>query len=155
MMTRKSQTLVDSVNMAPKRASSLDTQLRDKVSSVFDQAQTSTANHRKNCIILYKCQADATLTAQRGGKAIINNKDRFSDTFLDLVNRLLTIKKGTPNATRVVLFIIAYVKFSLQKGRVFVLFIISDKETYITSRSRLCAHARPFSPPCRPATSDR
>lgn len=159
-MTSKSQALVKSVHMTPKGTFALDPQLRDKVSSVFDQAQTTTANHRKNCTILYKCQLDATLTAQRGRKAKTtinsnNNKDLFSDTFLDLVNRVLTIKKGTPNATRVVLFIIAYVKFALQKGRVSVLFIIMDKETQITSLSRLWAHARAFSPPCLPATSAR
>ncbi|KAJ3557242.1 hypothetical protein NM688_g1572 [Phlebia brevispora] len=100
--------------MAPK-AKSWDN-LRDKVRSIFDQVQTSTANHKKNCVTLYKLHVEATSASQnlKEGK-LPHGEDVFDNIFLDMVSRVLTVKKGSQNANRVVLFIVVYVKFILDK----------------------------------------
>lgn len=109
--------------MAPSGSLTKHDDMRAKISSVFDQVQLSTANHRKNCVALYQYQLGSSrgLHRSRKDKTAIDVHDLFCGTFIEMVDRLLTVKKGTPNATRVVQFITVYVQFALQKGNIYTL----------------------------------
>ena len=112
--------------MAPSRPLTKLDVMRANISSIFDQVQLSTANHRKNCVALYQCQLGTSRGVHRSRKdnLAIDAHDLFCGTFIEMVDRLLTVKKGTPNATRVVQFITAYVQFALQKGSIYAFTII-------------------------------
>jgi condensin complex subunit 3 len=106
--------------MAPRPSDSATLEsLSYKVSEIFDQVQYSTANHRKNCITLHKLHARAasiTPAVNDGKHSIITGEDCFGDAFLDMVNRILIVKKGPAAADRIVKFIGGYVKYMNEKG---------------------------------------
>lgn len=106
--------------MAP-RAFDLDA-LGTTIPAIFDQVQSSAATHKKNCIALYKLQtasAGVLETISKGKKAeeirLIGEKT-FTDIFVDMVNRVLVVKKGVPTADRIVKFVGSYVKFIGEKS---------------------------------------
>lgn len=86
---------------------------------IFDQAQNAIANHRKNCTALYKIHVQAASitgdarntsgTGRRSGERV------FGEVFLDMISRVLGIKKGA-NVEKVVKFVGSYVKFVTEKG---------------------------------------
>lgn len=83
------------------------------LSKVFDQAQNSTANHQKNFIALYKLQistAEFTEPGRNGNDDRLTGEHTFGDMFLDMVNRVLSVKKGVAPADRIVKFVAGYVK---------------------------------------------
>ncbi|KIM86130.1 hypothetical protein PILCRDRAFT_816668 [Piloderma croceum F 1598] len=89
-----------------------------RVSEIFDQAQSSAANHRKNCITLHNLHARAasiTQVVNDGDHSIIAGENCFGDAFLDMVNRILIVKKGPAVADRIVKFIGGYVKYMNEK----------------------------------------
>ena len=105
-------------NMAPKSSTFLH-DLPDKVATTFDQAQTSVASHRKNCVALYKLHVQAAGVTElvKSGKATkLVGERAFGDAFIDMITRVLVIKKGPAAADRVVRFIGTYVKFMNEKG---------------------------------------
>lgn len=91
--------------------------LHEIVSVRFEEVQTSLANHRKNCVALYKTHVQAGKITQpkKNGEAKLLGEIAFGDVFIDMVNRVLVIKKG-PCADRVVKFVGSYVKFVNDKG---------------------------------------
>ncbi|KII87912.1 hypothetical protein PLICRDRAFT_112070 [Plicaturopsis crispa FD-325 SS-3] len=96
----------------------LDT-LQDAIGSIFDQAQVSVANHRKNCVALYKLHTRAntvTKTIKNGASVKLVGEKAFGDAYLDMISRILPVKKGPAAADRVVKFIGAYMKFMNEKG---------------------------------------
>ncbi|KAG6815820.1 hypothetical protein H0H87_011119 [Tephrocybe sp. NHM501043] len=104
--------------MVARPLDSLDT-LAEAVAVIFDQAQLSLANHRKNCVALYKLhhQAAAVTQKAKNGRDIKYVGERkFGDAFLGLVNRVLVVKKGPAAADRVIRFIGSYVKFVNEKA---------------------------------------
>ena len=104
--------------MAPKSTTFLH-DLPEKVATIFDQAQTSMASHRKNCVALYKLhvQAGGVTEVVKNGKATkLVGERAFGDAFIDMITRVLVIKKGPAAADRVVRFIGTYVKFTNEKG---------------------------------------
>ena len=106
--------------MVPRASDSavLDS-ISHSVSGIFDQAQNSAANHRKNCITLHKLHiraASITQAANHGESLKLTGERCFGDAFLDMVNRILTIKKGPAVADRTVKFIWGYVKYMNEKG---------------------------------------
>ncbi|EIW69906.1 hypothetical protein TREMEDRAFT_30304 [Tremella mesenterica DSM 1558] len=84
---------------------------------IFDQAQHTTANHRKNLVALRKIQdACATITeASPKGIKLVGEK-AFNGSFIDMVNRVLPVKKGVAVADRVVKFVAQYVAYATEQG---------------------------------------
>lgn len=104
--------------MAPKPTLNLE-DLRDSIVNIFDQAQVSLANHKKNCVALYKLHTTAaaiTQPAKKGNGLRLVGEKTFQDVFIDMVNRVLVMKKGPSNADRIVKYIGSYVKFMNEKG---------------------------------------
>lgn len=93
--------------------------LHESIANIFDQAQVSLANHKKNCVALYKLHTKATAVTQPGkngnGLELIGEK-AFQDVFIDMVNRVLVVKKGPANADRIVKYVGSYVEFMNEKG---------------------------------------
>ncbi|KAF7357433.1 hypothetical protein MSAN_01339300 [Mycena sanguinolenta] len=75
------------------------------VAAIFDQAQTSIANHRKNCVALYKLHVKK------------NDQSDFIAAFLDMLSRVLVIKKGPPPVDRILKFAAQYVRFVNEKAQ--------------------------------------
>jgi condensin complex subunit 3 len=93
--------------------------LRESIAAIFDQVQLTLANHRKNCVALYKLhQQAATITQPSRKDSVIKlaGEKAFDDVFVDMVNRVLVVKKGPATADRVVKFVGSYVKFMNEKG---------------------------------------
>jgi condensin complex subunit 3 len=88
-------------------------------SKIFDQVQISVANHRKNSVALHKLHRSALQHAKKQGDASLQLKGerRFNGIFVDLVARILVLKKGVLPADRAVKFIGAYVTYIAEKGK--------------------------------------
>ncbi|KAF7354796.1 Chromosome condensation complex protein [Mycena sanguinolenta] len=82
----------------------------EKVARIFDQAQTSTANHQKNFVALHKLHSEAACTKKLAGEC------DFEDIFLGMVARVIPAKKGVATADRVIKFIGGYVKYLNEKA---------------------------------------
>lgn len=92
----------------------------DAIPPIFMQCQNSVASHRKNVIALAKIHAatsDIWEEVPPRGIRLIGEK-AFNDRFLDMLNRVLPIKKGVPNADRIVKFIGAFILHISQKGSI-------------------------------------
>ncbi|THH04392.1 hypothetical protein EW145_g5551 [Phellinidium pouzarii] len=107
--------------MAPKDQFDLNS-LAAAIPTVFDQAQSSLATHKKNSVALFKLQsASATVVEaidkgkRKGSETKLVGEKAFSDVFMDMVNRVLVVKKSTPAADRIVKFVSNYVKFLIDK----------------------------------------
>ncbi|KAG7094853.1 hypothetical protein E1B28_005661 [Marasmius oreades] len=98
--------------MAPRQDISIE-DISPQVASKFDEAQSSIANHRKNCVALYKLHVQASRIIKPGKKekpVEFVGEVTFQNVFIDMVNRVLDVKKGA-FADRIVKFIGSYVKF--------------------------------------------
>lgn len=105
-------------HMAPKPTLNLE-DLYDSIANIFDQAQVSLANHKKNCVALYKLHTKAaaiTQPAKKGNGLRLVGEKAFQDVFVDMVNRVLVVKKGPANADRIVKYVGSYVMFMNEKG---------------------------------------
>ncbi|KAI5887283.1 uncharacterized protein SCHCODRAFT_060997 [Schizophyllum commune H4-8] len=81
--------------------------LQGLMSSIFDQAQNTVANHKKNCVQLHKLHeqvAKVTEQAKNGQAVKLVGERAFTDAFIDMASRVVEIKKGPPAAERVVKF---------------------------------------------------
>jgi condensin complex subunit 3 len=104
--------------MAPKPTLNLE-DLYESIANIFDQAQVSLANHKKNCVALYKLHTKAATISQpakKGNGLRLVGEKAFQDVFIDMVNRVLIVKKGPANADRIVKYVGSYVKFMNEKG---------------------------------------
>lgn len=91
----------------------------DALPKIFDQVQTTTANHQKNVVALHKVHVDAAAFTEsiHGGRSIKLTGERlFEDTFIDLLCRVIVVKKGVSQADRIVKFIGAYAHYLNMKG---------------------------------------
>jgi condensin complex subunit 3 len=88
------------------------------LAAIFTQAQTSLANHRKNCVNLYKIHVQAAGDVRHNSKVTVKlvGEDEFARSFLDMVSRALVVKKGVASADRIIKFVGAYVKYINEKG---------------------------------------
>ncbi|KAK8850500.1 hypothetical protein IAR55_004418 [Kwoniella newhampshirensis] len=83
---------------------------------IFDQVQQTTANHRKNIASLRKIQdqcSSITESSSKGTKLV--GEKAFNGLFVDMVNRVLPVKKGVSVADRVVKFVASYVVYSTEQ----------------------------------------
>ena len=104
--------------MAPTPKKVLDN-LHEGIGEVFEQVQVSLANHKKNCVALYKVHTRAAeVVHERKGSVQFVGEEAFQDVFIDMASRVLEVKKGNgaAGAERVVKFIGAFVKFMNEKG---------------------------------------
>ncbi|RXW17080.1 hypothetical protein EST38_g8776 [Candolleomyces aberdarensis] len=98
----------------------LDT-VHEAIATIFDQVQTSLANHKKNCVALYKLHLRAAEVAQptkkKNGTTTTKfvGERAFADAFLHLLNRVLDMKKGPAAADRIVKFVGSYVQYLNEK----------------------------------------
>ncbi|KAF9461702.1 chromosome condensation complex protein [Collybia nuda] len=86
---------------------------------ILDQAQTSTANHQKNLVALYKVQTEAaeyTEAIRRGKEVRLVGERIFEEAILSMLMLVLPMKKGTLPADRIIKFISGYIKFVHEKG---------------------------------------
>lgn len=108
--------------MAPSSKSKADNVLDDlheSVASIFEQAQSSLANHKKNCVALYKIQtkaAEVTQQIKNGAAEKLVGEKAFQDVFINMVARVLVVKKGPATADRIVKYVGSFVKFMNEKG---------------------------------------
>ncbi|KAI5983442.1 hypothetical protein EDC04DRAFT_3008794, partial [Pisolithus marmoratus] len=104
----------------PARTNPLAEVLSVSVPKIFDQAQNTTANHQKNVVALHKIHLDAAAFTEsvHNGKAIkLTGERNFEDAFIDMVCRVLVVKKGVSQAERIVKFVGTYTKYLNEKGR--------------------------------------
>ncbi|WVO20456.1 uncharacterized protein IAS62_001753 [Cryptococcus decagattii] len=80
---------------------------------IFDQAQQTTANHRKNIVYLRKIheQCAAIVEEISNDRIKLTGEKAFNSLFFDMVNRVLTVKKGVAVADRIVKFVANYVSY--------------------------------------------
>ncbi|KAJ6624265.1 nuclear condensing complex subunit [Mycena sp. CBHHK59/15] len=104
--------------MAPRLESELEP-LNASVASIFDQAQNSVANHKKNCVALYKIHAKVSAPAgSKSNKASVEEGQlAFTEVFLDMLSRVLAVKKGPATADRIVKFVAQYVRYLNEKAQ--------------------------------------
>lgn len=105
--------------MAPRRASVsyLTDTLPSAIAPIFDQAQNTTANHRKNIAQLRKIHetcADVTEETPKGIRLV--GERAFNNAFVGMVNRVLPVKKGVAVADRIVKFVASYVAYTTENG---------------------------------------
>ena len=93
--------------------------LPESIPRIFEQAQTSTANHQKNFVALNKLHNEAALVTETSGsgkKEQFTGEVAFEDLFINMVIRILPLKKGATVVDRIVKFVAGYVKFINEKG---------------------------------------
>lgn len=86
---------------------------------IFDQVQVTTANHQKNFVALSKIHnaaAQVTETVKNGVDVQLSGEKAFEDVFIEMIIRILPVKKGASVVDRVVKFVAGYVKFIVEKG---------------------------------------
>jgi condensin complex subunit 3 len=87
---------------------------------IFEQVQHTTANHRKNIVALRKiheaCASIVEPSTKKGGGIRVVGEKAFNALFIEMVNRVLPVKKGVAVADRVVKFVASYVAYSTEQG---------------------------------------
>lgn len=91
------------------------------IATVFEQVQLSLANHKKNCVALYKIHTRAAEIVEKGRKGegvTFVGEHAFQDVCLDMVSRVLEVKKGNgaTGTERVVKFLGTFVRYMNEKG---------------------------------------
>jgi condensin complex subunit 3 len=107
---------------APTTTTSTLDSLTISIPKAFDQAQSSTANHQKNFVALHKLHTDAakhTESVDNGNAIKLIGERAFEDVFVEMVSRVLSVKKGASQADRIVRFVGGYTKFINEKGGYF------------------------------------
>lgn len=85
---------------------------------IFDQVQHTTANHRKNIVNLRNIQESCSTLIEKTNKGVKLVGDKaFNTAFIDMVNRVLPVKKGVAVADRVVKFVAQYVAYTTEQGQ--------------------------------------
>ncbi|KAI5451535.1 chromosome condensation complex Condensin, subunit G [Naganishia albida] len=84
------------------------------IPTIFSQAQSSISNHKKNIVALRKIQEKCSLvTDDKTGKLV--GEKVFNNAFIDMVNRVLSVKKGVSVADRVVQFVGKFVAYTVDQ----------------------------------------
>lgn len=89
------------------------------ISKIFDQVQTSTSNHRKNHVALYKLHIELAAikkSIKNGTQESLIGETLFRKIVHDLLTRTFPHKKGVVCADRVIKFVGSYVRFINERG---------------------------------------
>jgi condensin complex subunit 3 len=122
-------------------AESVQEQVLTVVPRILDQAQISVANHQKNLVALYKLQTEAAQYTEsvrrgRGNGVKLVGERIFEQAVLQMLTRVLPVKKGATQADRVIKFVGGYIKFVNEKGGCFYDDICVWDLMYISSGGR-------------------
>jgi len=98
------------------KSKSTPTEVAQAVGHIFEQAQLSTANHRKNFVTLSKLHLEAATQIDHGSSKI-GPEDAFELLLLDMIMRVIPLKKGTPVVERTIKFCSGYLKFISQESQ--------------------------------------
>ncbi|WFD18733.1 chromosome condensation complex Condensin, subunit G [Malassezia caprae] len=82
----------------------------------FQDAQHSVANHRKNCVSLFRLHsqcAQATESTPRGTRLV--GEKVFNECFFDCLHRILPLKKGFKGAERIGRFVATYAAYAIEQ----------------------------------------
>ncbi|KIM46792.1 hypothetical protein M413DRAFT_23143 [Hebeloma cylindrosporum] len=107
--------------MAPSKPDRVLDELYESVANIFEQAQASLANHKKNSVALYKILVQAAEVTQpsssskNGSGVKLVGEKAFQDVIVDMLSRVLVVKKGPANADRIVKYVGGFVKFMNEK----------------------------------------
>ncbi|KAF9225668.1 hypothetical protein BS17DRAFT_777480 [Gyrodon lividus] len=104
--------------MIPPRTTSVGETISTNLCKIFDQAQNTTANHQKNIIALHKIHAEAaavTESAHNGKSIKLTGERLFEDILIDLLCRVIIVKKGVSQADRIIKFVGAYTRYMNEK----------------------------------------
>ena len=107
------------ISNMPAPATSLRDTVETTLPKIFDQAQSSIANHQKNCVALYKLHLKASELRQSSssgnGEKLVGERF-FEETICDMMSRVLLVKKGQAVADRIAKFLGAYIKVLVEKS---------------------------------------
>jgi len=73
------------------------TGIETKLPKIFDQAQSSIANHQKNCVALYKVHltvSELRQSSSSGNAEKLVGERFFEDTICDMMSHVMLVKKG-------------------------------------------------------------
>lgn len=104
--------------MPTKVTFSLD-DLSTSIPRIFDQVQSTTANHQKNYVALHKLHFEAakhTEAINNGMSVKLVGERAFEDLFISMLSKALPIKKGASVVDRIIKFVGGYTKFVNEKG---------------------------------------
>jgi condensin complex subunit 3 len=90
------------------------------IPTIFGQAQSSISNHKKNIVALRKIQEKCSLVTMMhsdGHSVKIVGEKAFNNAFIDMVNRVLSVKKGVSVADRVIQFVGKFVAYTVEQGK--------------------------------------
>ncbi|CAG8582778.1 2255_t:CDS:10, partial [Paraglomus occultum] len=82
--------------------------LRKSVADIFDDIQKSTVLHRKNALALRKIQERCSINPSIGERA-------FNKTILDMIQKILSVKKKESCVDRTVKFLGAFIQYTSEK----------------------------------------
>lgn len=94
-------------------------ELDERLTAIFQDAQVSELNHKKNCASLHTLLNEAHLETsenKRGNKVVLDGERWFRDAFLKCVYKTLQCKKGDVFADRIASFVGAYVEYLDEQG---------------------------------------
>ncbi|KAG9019330.1 hypothetical protein FRB90_003736, partial [Tulasnella sp. 427] len=94
-------------------------ELPELLAPIFQQAQLSLANHRKNVVSLHKIHEQAAQVTQalaKGKGVQLIGEAAFTKAFIAMVNRILPIKKGVSQADKSIKFVAAFVRYTSEKA---------------------------------------
>ncbi|KAG6908746.1 hypothetical protein DXG01_003450 [Tephrocybe rancida] len=100
-------------------AAALKNKVSAQIPKILEQAQITTANHQKNLVALYKLQTEASQCTEevRKGRGVkLVGEKIFEEAILQMLMRVLPVKKGVLQADRVVKFVGQYIKFVNEKA---------------------------------------
>lgn len=132
--------------------------LSENVPKIFEQVQVSTANHQKNFVALNKLHHQAaaiTESIQNGQSIQLTGEKVFEDMFIDMVLRVLPLKKGANVVDRIVKFVAGYVKFVNDKGTKTSAFTNPEGDLSQRRIATMMTRLRSASPPASPSTCSR
>ncbi|KAH9478497.1 Condensin complex subunit 3 [Psilocybe cubensis] len=93
--------------------------LFESVAAIFDQVQLSVANHKKNCVALYKLHistVDIKEPGKHGKRTKLIGERTFQDVFIDMISRVLVVKKGPATADKTIKYVGAFMKYMNEKA---------------------------------------
>ncbi|CAG8544549.1 9035_t:CDS:10 [Paraglomus brasilianum] len=101
--------------------------LKKSVADIFDDVQKSAVLHRKNALALRKIQERCSINPSIGEQA-------FNKTILDMVQKILSVKKKEPCVDRTVKFLGAFIQYTSEKDAKDNDSVNSDDEGTLSSR---------------------
>ena len=83
------------------------------VPKIFENVQNHKATHQKNFVALHKLLLESSAVTRElpDGSLAASGEALFMDVFRDMLNRIVTVKKGTQVADRVVQFVSGFVGY--------------------------------------------